>query len=243
MAMQPSDLRFVVADRYVYKIANSLNEPDLGFRFLKTKYDEEKDPIGDMLVDYPEFIQFIDFFTVNWDKVKPISITEIPDLAKDTDKRRALFGALPASLAYNKFGIHVKEETVRMIQDWGESYIDTTFTLMKCPVAKLYPDVNPSALVIPFVYAVKVACPSTGSIYYIQLPTDAPFIKDPDPVSAIAWTVYTRVDYSQIKAVVRQGDIINIVTTIGQDSKEVLKFVEPYHFTRGQYLEKVIFQS
>ena len=232
------ELRFIVANTYIYKLVDEDNNPDIGFRILRTKYQD--DGVEYMLVDYPKFTKYADYFYSKWDEVKVLSLSDLVEIAANPDKRRAIFSILPLSLVYKNHGIEIVSETITMIQDWGKSTVDMTFTLVKAPTDKLYPDVSKRNIRIPFVYAVKMQCPSTDIVYYAQVPTDADFVKNPDPVAAVAWLVRPKIPYDKIEYIVRQGDII---TVIPYATKERITYVEPYHLNKDQYISKLVFQS
>lgn len=217
-------------------------------RVLKAKYLQ--DGLEDMLTDYPVF-KNDEFLLEEWDNIVPFNMEDAMQI-RNLELRRTVFNFLRLQnvVFADAEVVDVREaESKQLRYDINGTLLEETtivnrYELVRVHVDKFFPeranDWSREARSNPYVYAVKVVCPTTGNVFYQNVSSpiiDNPFCREGNYHAGEALCSYIMCPITNPKALRRQGDIL--IWEHSEDSKACT----PYAIGFKNYIKLLVAQT
>jgi len=234
----------IVKDRYVIDYTTSV-------RILKTKY--LTDGLDDMLKDYPP-LKNDEFLVEQWDNIQPLTLADVlkePSL----EKRRGILEYLRLQyLVYDDAEVVDTCKIITKQKVWNregilleDGTLENVYHLVRVHASKLFPEASRRRNTgNDYIYAVKVVCPTTGHVFYINVssPTAQSPHCQPGKYSALnALASLTFCPITNPKSMYRQGDIFIFRRSRKDDPGGKSEPCTPYPLTGEQFVKLMVAQS
>jgi hypothetical protein len=214
------------------------------YKAMKTRYKlfpvfkrENPNFPNDLMSDMEDF----------WDSIE--ELTPIEMFGEDNlERRRVLFSYYgPENIAKNFKLLEVAKETIKKnnvkVVDGKEiSYtFEDTYTLYKVTDPLFLDKINEGCHNWNKieVFMVHCKCTTTGRDYYIYVPENVAY--DKDPIKCIAWTIMVQVASDSIEEIYRHGDVVIVKTNDKYNKESWVNYNR--HLTKEEYLTKLKIES
>lgn len=185
-----------------------------------------------------------EFIASIWEKIKPVSVTEIQRSTKNADKKALYFRFLRVAEMFKAEGAEMLDRKVIITKNktWDEGNheeindLENVYELWRINAEKLYENME------GYIFSVRCWCPSTGREFFIVVDNTAKFCQKGhyDAAEAIASTALCPI--SNPKALYRQGDVLFFEHS---DDPKNPSYVldEPVRLTAKEYFSLLVSQT
>ena len=241
-------MRFNFRENIISYSVSNYTEFDLNtaLRLWKTKFEDYKKFYKEVIT-HPALEEFGVFVWEMWDSILPVTAAEAFTIS-NIEERRVYFDCIGPQKLFKSLNPELLDaQTITKSRcRWKEDNSEYTtcyndvYELYKIPGEKLFGDrLRPNMWGPPRItpiYAVRCWCTTTAREYWIYVPERVAIEEGkPDAVKAIAWTI--RIDITNPKSIMRQGDIIIV------EESERSQEVTPYHLSKEQYLSWMVSET